>query len=93
MKDWFEPLDKKDIEEKIKLNAEKGMTLQQLKNKSEQELFAHEREILTIKFEFTKLNWFAAILKLRNYWKILLPYEIQAQNLREQIAYMEEKRS
>ena len=85
---WFKPLNEKDIEEKIKLNEKKGLDVQELRNRLEQELFAHERDILRVKFNYTNENIIINKDNWKGYLKEMLPLEIQAQNLREQISYI-----
>lgn len=46
LKNFFEPLKKEDIEEKIKLNLDKGISLEQLRLMLYDELFKHERLLL-----------------------------------------------
>lgn len=84
---FFRPLKAKDIEEKVLLNL-RDMSLSQFKRNLEKELFLHEREILKTKHELLSLGVLKVIFKLKDYLKILLSLEIQAQNLREQISYI-----
>jgi len=88
---YWKPLLEEDIEEKVKLNAEKGIILEDLRGRLLLEMFECERVALKLKFDFTKLNKFLGILRYRNYLRELLPSEIQAQNLKEQIAYIDKK--
>ena len=47
MQEWFEPLKKEDIEEKIKLNLEK-MSLEKFREELYSELFMSERKALEV---------------------------------------------
>lgn len=78
-----------DIEKKISANIEKGFDLQGLRTDLEIELHQHEREILALKLElYNSPLW---ILKYRKFMRVILSDEIQAQNLREQISYIDKK--
>lgn len=78
-----------DIEEKIELNLKKGFTLITLKNALEIELCANKRHTLSLKLElYNSLFW---LFKYRKYMRIILSNEIQAQNLVEQISYIDKK--
>lgn len=91
MTDWFRPLKEKDIEEKIQIEIKAGHDIKTVKELLKLELFDHEREILKAKQYLTELRFFKFIFKYRKIMKALLPLEIQAQNLREQIAYVDKK--
>ncbi len=88
---WFRPLKEKDIEEKLALEKEAGRALKSTRELLQAELFLHERAILQTKYELLTMNWLRLIFKRKAYEEVLLSYEIQAQNLREQIAYIDKK--
>lgn len=89
--DRFVPLTEKDIEEKIKLNIDSGNSLKTVKALLNLELFEHEREILKTKHYLNQLNIVAFVFRYRRIMRALMPYEIQAQNLREQIAFVDKQ--
>lgn len=84
----YEVLDKKDIEEKFQINQKDwGYTAIQFKEKLEDELFGFERLLLEIKGGMYKN-------KIVDAYKLMdetLHIEIQICNLKEQIAYMNNK--
>ncbi len=91
MTNWFIPLKETDIEEKIELEKKSGRSLRSTRELLQLELNQHERKILETKHYLNGLSWLDFILKYRQIVKALLPFEIQAQNLREQIAYIDKK--
>ena len=75
-----------DIEEKIQLNIGKGLDLNKIKIALEIELNIMERHVLSLKFElYNNILW---PFFWRKYHRIILTNEIQAQNLREQLIYL-----
>jgi hypothetical protein len=88
---FFRVLPEKAIEEKLHIEKKSGRDLRITKHLLNQELFAHEREILNTKNFLNQLNIFSYLFRHRKVLRALLPLEIQAQNLREQIAYIDKK--
>ncbi len=69
--EWFKPLKREDIEEKIDLNLQK-MTLEEFRNNLHEELFIRDRKILEVQHG-------------------LILQKIQVQNIKEQLAVVEER--
>ena len=87
MANFFIPLKEEDVEEKVKLNHAKGISPKHLSELLHDELYQAERSILRIEFEYTcngNGNY-------RSVLRELLPYKIQAQNLKEQLYYIDLK--
>lgn len=91
MPNWYTRLREEDIEEKLELEKKAGRTIEQTKELLKMELFCHEREILKTKDFICLMPWYEFIFRYRGILRALLPLEIQAQNLREQIAYIDKK--
>jgi len=88
MQSIFEVLKQEDIDEKIRLNMKDwGYTLQQLKEKLEDELAHHERIIIKLLFDYTKLPE-VNDKTYKGHVMEILPYQIQTQNLKEQIRHI-----
>lgn len=88
---WFKPLRKEDIFEKIEVNhKDHGYTAAQLREKLADELAQHRRHILFFKYKHSRKNLLLAFLTHRKYWKVLMPLEVEAQNLEEQIDYIDQ---
>lgn len=85
--DFFTKLDPRDIDDKVKVNIEKGFTLETLREKLIDELNENQRYALKLKFDFTK----DPKRSYRRYIEQSLPYEIQGQNLIEQIQHIDKK--
>lgn len=87
---WFRPLKAEDIEGKIKLNLEQHkIDLPELRRRLEAELFQNRRSALYLRIK----HWRKGIFRFldRNYEETKLTFDIQAQNLTEQIAYIDRK--
>jgi len=93
MPNWFNRLKEEDIEEKLTLEAKAGRPLKETRELLKIELFCHEREILKTKDFIYNLPWYEYIFRNRAIRRELLKLEIQAQNLIEQIAYINKKLS
>lgn len=88
MSNMFKILTAENIEEKIRLNKkDRNYTPEGLLKRLKFELFQHQRDILKEKYSYTKRENFSH----KDLLKVILPYEIQSQNLREQIDYIAEK--
>lgn len=86
---FFQPLSKEDILEKVEVNKhDYGYTPIQLREKLCDELAQHRRHILFLKYQHSKKNLLWAFLTYPRHLKVLLPFEVQAQNLEEQINYI-----
>ena len=88
MTNFFIPLKERDVEEKVKLNNSNGISRKHLSELLHNELFQTERSILRIEFVHTKNpdgENYNSVLKQ------LLAYKIQAQNLKEQLYYIDLK--
>ena len=80
----IQPLKAADIQEKVDINLKKGFTHEELRSALFRELNENSRYILKLKFDYTKD-------KKKSYRRLveqMLPFEIQAQNLVEQIYYI-----
>lgn len=86
---FFQPLKREDIQEKIEMNKrDHGYTLGTLREKLADELAQHRRHILLLKYKHSRKNLAWAFLTYQRHLKVLLPFEVQAQNLTEQIEYI-----
>src|SRR5690349_21767189 len=92
MKDFFKPLDYEDIEECIELNKRDwGHTLIDLKTLWALELSMIEREILKKKYAFIQTTSRDFLFNLQSFYQDIFNSEMQAQNLKEKIDYVNNK--